>query len=304
MNKKQLYQEIGDIDEDLVEDALLDSERQEIEDISVISEKQNKSTIQSNLKYWSKWTGLVACMLVLIVIVTERGGFQMGSDSSSSEGIESVEDAATTAEGAQSDQAESTESEWDESAQESESEDSQMSDSLVFVEVTQSAQVESLLDHPIVNYELTEQEVEMIVPSLNESYGVAGSIYLYALENDDHMMKEVQVLVTDEVLDIEAVITIAYDALPELYTYPEDTQKAEIEGVEVMAGYVVQSTESGGERIYVADFEYDYVAYHVEMCTLDYDIAEEMLNQLVQELLVGEVADLSSVVAGYVQTGE
>ncbi len=301
MNKKQLYQEIGEIDEDLVEDALLESERISIAGESDLTKNQNKPSMKSYLIKWSKWTGLAACILVLIVVVREVGTFRLGSESSSS--TDSAMDSATTTESAQEDQAESAESE-EELTLDDAMEDVQKSDTLVFVEVTQSAQTESSLNHPIVNYELTDQEVEKIVPTLSEFFSVAGSIYLYALDNDDHMMKEVQVVVADEVLGVEATITIAYDALPELYVYPEDAQKAEIEGVEVAAGYVVQSAESGGERIYVADFVFNYVAYHVEMTTLDYDIAEEMLNQLVKALLEGGVADLSSVVAGYVQTGE
>lgn len=301
MNKKQLYQEIGEIDEDLVEDALLEAERNEIAGGSSSSKQKNKQTGQLHLKHWSKWIGLVACVLVLIVVVREVGTFRLGSESSSS--VESAADTAATTEGTQANPADSAESE-EELILDDSMEDVQKSDTLVFVEVTQGAQVESSLEHPIVNYELTDQEVEKIVPTLSGIYSVAGSIYLYALENDDYMMKEVQVVVTDEVLNVEATITIAYDALPELYIYPEDAQKAEIEGVEVAAGYVVQSAESGGERIYVADFIYDYAAYHVEMATLDYDIAEEILNQLAQELLAGDVADLSGVVAGYVQTGE
>lgn len=190
MNKQQLFQEIGDIDEELVEAALLEREQKEIEGKEPNpqpSENLYKSLKKGWFKYWWRWSGIAAGILVLIVIGSQLEIIRFGSGFSSGSGMESAADEAADdlmKEDVVDDlkPEDVMDSEVDSDVDKENVVDRK--EQLAFTEVALVDEEAESLGHPLASYDLTQEQIKTIIPDMDEEYDLEGTIHFYILNEN------------------------------------------------------------------------------------------------------------------------
>lgn len=256
MNKKQLYEEIGFIDDDLIQEA-----------------HQWKKNTSHSIGFL-KWVPAVACLALVIL-----GGFMLRNSST-------TQKITITYPNNNSNTSEPT-NPGDQTVNSDPSDVSTPATENQYELILNKANGQSAADIYIPGHfweELTENELQAILPKLQETYNLSAT----ANFNGDGALFNVDVTV-DMDTDEKAYIQLAPGEVTLDYILDTDEVTSDIMGVAVTAGYF--DGTNNGKTIYFANFTLDDVGYYVEITGGDSE--KEIFLDIIVRIISGGSADFT-----------